>query len=126
MLVVGAIEYGSNGPGAAYVFTESASVWTETAKLTASDGAVGDDFGESISINGNTIVAGSHAFLGPTAVGAAYVFAGPPEPDLTVSKSHTGNFKQGDLADTYTITVNNVGSAATTGTVTVTDACPPA
>ena len=36
-------------------------------------------------------------------------------PDLTLSKSHSGNFKQGDAADTYTITVSNVGSGPTTG-----------
>jgi uncharacterized repeat protein (TIGR01451 family) len=48
----------------------------------------------------------------------------PPVPDLTVSKSHTGTFRQGDAADTYTITVNNVGSGATTAPVTVTDTLP--
>src|SRR6266851_2881859 len=44
--------------------------------------------------------------------------------DLTISKSHTGNFKQGDSADTYTVTVNNVGLGPTAGTVTVTDTLP--
>ena len=45
-------------------------------------------------------------------------------PDLTVSLSHVGNFRQGDTADAYSIAVGNVGSAATTGTVTVTDTLP--
>jgi uncharacterized repeat protein (TIGR01451 family) len=45
-------------------------------------------------------------------------------PDLTIAKSHSGTFKQGDTADTYTIAVNNAGSAATSGTVTVTDVLP--
>ena len=45
--------------------------------------------------------------------------------DLAVSKSHSGNFKQGDAADTYTITVSNVaGSGPTTGLVTVSDTLP--
>ena len=45
-------------------------------------------------------------------------------PDLTVTKSHTGNFTQGQTGDTYTITVTNTGFAATSGTVTMTDTLP--
>jgi uncharacterized repeat protein (TIGR01451 family) len=45
-------------------------------------------------------------------------------PDLTVTKSHTGNFSQGQTGATYTITVSNVGNASTTGTITVTDTLP--
>jgi uncharacterized repeat protein (TIGR01451 family) len=43
--------------------------------------------------------------------------------DLTVSKTHTGNFTQG-LPGTYTITATNSGGAATSGTVTVSDTLP--
>jgi uncharacterized repeat protein (TIGR01451 family) len=45
-------------------------------------------------------------------------------PDLTVSSTHSGSFKQGDAADTYILTVTNVGDTATSGTVTVTDTLP--
>ena len=45
-------------------------------------------------------------------------------PDLTITKSHTGNFTQGDTGKTYTITITNSGSAATNGTVTVIDSLP--
>jgi uncharacterized repeat protein (TIGR01451 family) len=45
-------------------------------------------------------------------------------PDLTISKSHTGNFTQGQAGATYTITATNSGSAATSGAVTVTDTLP--
>ena len=44
--------------------------------------------------------------------------------DMTISLSHTGNFKEGDSADTYTVTVNNSGAGPTTGTVTVSDTLP--
>ena len=44
--------------------------------------------------------------------------------DLTISKSHTGSFKQGDTADTYNLTVSNIGQGATAGEVTVTDMLP--
>ena len=55
--------------GAAYVFTEPSSggrsrtcpTLTQTAKLTASDGAVDDRFRQSVSISGNTVVVGATA-----------------------------------------------------------------
>ncbi len=48
----------------------------------------------------------------------------PPLPDLTVAASHSGDFRQGDSADKYTITVSNSGRAPTTGQVTITDNIP--
>jgi uncharacterized repeat protein (TIGR01451 family) len=47
-----------------------------------------------------------------------------PVPDLTITKSHSGNFTQGQVGATYTITATNSGLAATSGTVTVTDTLP--
>ena len=44
------------------MFVKPAGGWasaTETAKLTASDGAAGDDLGQSVAISGDTIVAGA-------------------------------------------------------------------
>ncbi|HEV7473587.1 MAG TPA: hypothetical protein VGN90_06050, partial [Pyrinomonadaceae bacterium] len=45
-------------------------------------------------------------------------------PDLTITKSHVGNFTQGQVGATYSITATNSGSAATSGTVTVVDTLP--
>ncbi|MCC7451967.1 MAG: DUF11 domain-containing protein, partial [Anaerolineae bacterium] len=45
-------------------------------------------------------------------------------PDLTVTKTHAGNFFVGQPDAQYTITVNNVGSGASTGTITVQDTLP--
>jgi hypothetical protein len=61
------------------VYTKPLSGWsstTETAKLTASDGVAGDDFGYSIAVLGDTIVTGApNAQIGSTQLeGAAYVF----------------------------------------------------
>jgi len=79
-VVVGANQLSSGGPGAAYVFMKSGSRWTQTAKLTASDGAAKDEFGYSaVSINASTIVVGAPAvtiFGGSNNQGAAYVFTG--------------------------------------------------
>ena len=46
-----------------------------------------------------------------------------PGPDLTIAKSHTGNFTQGQTG-TYTLTVSNTGGSPTSGPVTVTDNVP--
>jgi hypothetical protein len=43
--------------------------------------------------------------------------------DVTIAKSHVGNFLVGQTG-TYTITVTNTGGAPTTGTTTVTDTLP--
>ncbi len=50
-----------------------------------------------------------------------------PGPDLTITKTHVGNFTQSQNSATYTITVNNVGPGAVQSgnTVTVTDTLPP-
>jgi uncharacterized repeat protein (TIGR01451 family) len=45
-------------------------------------------------------------------------------PDLVVSLTHSGSFRQGDNGDTYSIAVTNIGTAATTGTVTIADSLP--
>jgi uncharacterized repeat protein (TIGR01451 family) len=44
--------------------------------------------------------------------------------DLTIAKSHTGNFTQGQAGATYSITVSNVGTTTSAGTVTMTDTLP--
>lgn len=48
-----------------------------------------------------------------------------PTADLAISLAHTGDFTQGDTGRTYTITVTNSGTAATTGIVSVTNTLPP-
>jgi hypothetical protein len=71
------------GIGAVYVFTMPAlGGWAnahQTAELTASDNDQGDGFGASVTISGDTIVAGSpdHEVGGDPAAGAVYVFTEP-------------------------------------------------
>ncbi|HLX00138.1 MAG TPA: protease pro-enzyme activation domain-containing protein [Candidatus Acidoferrales bacterium] len=45
-------------------------------------------------------------------------------PDMTITKSHSGSFLQGQVGATYTITVTNSGGSATTGAVNVVDTVP--
>ena len=58
--------------GSAYVFTKVSGVWSQEAKLTASDGAADDEFGISVAVNGDTVVVGARQ--DDTSNGAAYVF----------------------------------------------------
>ena len=70
---------GKGNQGSAYVFVEPVGGWedmTETAKLTASDGADGDEFGASVSVINGTIVVGAHGddIDANANQGSAYVF----------------------------------------------------
>ena len=69
---------GYAGIGTAYVFVKPLGGWgdmTQTAMLTPSDGAAGDDFGSVVAIDGNTVIVGAAG--GSNFNGAAYVFVEP-------------------------------------------------
>lgn len=75
--VVGAYQDDDNGnqSGSAYVFEFSAGSWSQTAKLTASDGAAGDAFGRDVAIDGDVIVVAAQSVDGVGSnSGACYVF----------------------------------------------------
>ena len=55
--------------GSAYVFVRSGGVWTQQARLWASDGTTNDYFGVSVALSGETALVGAHFD-----VGNAYVF----------------------------------------------------
>ncbi len=61
--------------GAAYVFRFDGSTWILEQKLNAAAGAAGDNFGHSVAVSGDTIVAGAW-YNDDTAsnAGSAYVF----------------------------------------------------
>jgi len=67
---------GNLNQGAAYVFNRQAGGWVEAQKLTASDGAAFDFFGQSVAVSGSTIVVGAqHDDIGGNpGQGAAYIF----------------------------------------------------
>lgn len=110
-VAVGAFDHtvGSNAiQGAAYVFVEPNSGWTDmtqTAELTASDGKQNSRLGWSIAIAGNTIAVGADG------AGAVYVFAEPPggwvnttqTAKLTDPKDTGVGFSVGISADAATI-----------------------
>lgn len=74
------------GRGAAYVFRREPTGWVEIARVDAFDGANGDSFGNRLSLDGTTVVAGVPSrddFCGnaPSACnsGAVYVFEFCPD-----------------------------------------------
>jgi hypothetical protein len=74
-VVVGAYDHAKDA-GRAYVFTETASGWTQVAELKGSDTVADDYFGWSVAVSGTTAVVGAvgHAKY----MGRAYVFTKTP------------------------------------------------
>ncbi|MGH8225632.1 MAG: FG-GAP repeat protein [Gammaproteobacteria bacterium] len=72
----GATVGGNTSQGAAYVFANTGGVWSQTQKLTASDGAAGDEFGGALAISGTEALVGARtaAVGGNTRAGAVYAF----------------------------------------------------
>jgi hypothetical protein len=71
--VIGATHNDDDGDrsGSAYIFVRDGADWTEQAKLTADDAAAGDNFGWSVSINGDYAVIGAY---GGEDSGSAYIY----------------------------------------------------
>jgi hypothetical protein len=73
IVVVGA-PFAAKGTGAAYLFERRAGVWTETAKLEASDKAPTRAFGSTVALSESTVVVGNGLDAKGANPGAAYVF----------------------------------------------------
>ncbi|MGH8426788.1 MAG: FG-GAP repeat protein [Gammaproteobacteria bacterium] len=114
--LVGA-QMGLEGPGAAYVFTESNGTWTQTAKLTASDGAFNDQFGTSVALDGTTAIVGAYCAPYDTGTlqcgpGAAYVF---DESGGIWSQAQELTASDGNSGDQFGNSVALVGATALVG-----------
>ena len=76
-VVVGARDDDDAGTrsGSAYIFHFDGTSWSQETKLTASDAAAGDQFGESVSIDGDRVVVGAwQDDDGGSASGSVYVY----------------------------------------------------
>jgi hypothetical protein len=88
--LVGAIydDVGANADqGSAYIFVRNGTTWTQQAQLAASDGAVGDLFGKSVALSGNTALVGAvYTDIGAnSSQGSAYFYQTYHTDDLAVS-----------------------------------------
>lgn len=66
-----------SGSGSVYVLTRSGTSWRHEARLIASDGDIGERFGSSVAIDGDTVIVGAHEERNSqngSASGAAYIF----------------------------------------------------
>jgi hypothetical protein len=92
--VVGA--YGNNdSTGAAYVFTQSGTTWSQQSKLTASDGAAVNGFGVSVALSGGTLLVGASFKNNDTGVAYAFTQAGSTwsqQAEFSASDGATGDF----------------------------------
>ena len=111
-VVVGA-QFNNGARGAAYVFVRSGSTWSQQAKLTASDATPIDVFGASVSISGNTVVAG--AFLDDdkgTDSGSAYIFV---RSGTTWSRQAKVKASDGASGDLFGVSVGVSGETVVVG-----------
>jgi hypothetical protein len=72
--LVGALR--DDDKGSAYIFKWDGTSWTQQAKLTASDGAAYDRFGESVAIAGEYVLVGAptDSFFSDPDPGSAYIY----------------------------------------------------
>jgi len=117
-VVVGAYDH-SAGAGRAYVFTESAGGWKQTAELEGSDTAAGDYFGSAVAVSGQTVAVAAEYHSNNA--GRVYIFRGSSQ-----SLTQTAELKGSDTAanDAFgaslgtsggTIVVGAAGHAAKAG-----------
>jgi hypothetical protein len=112
--------YPNTGTGAAYVFTKPSAGWasmTQTAVVTASDGAPSDNFGADVSIDGRTLVVGAlGATIGTkTSQGAAYVFVRPIAGWATANETAKLTASDGAANDLFGGTVSISGNTVAVG-----------
>ncbi len=99
--------------GSVYVFTRTDGVWSQQAKLSASDAAATDQFGWSVSISGDTALVGSRLNdAAATDSGSAYVFT---RTDGVWSQQAKLNASDGDAEDDFGRSVSLFGDTAMIG-----------
>jgi hypothetical protein len=114
--IVGAPSHNSH-TGAAYIFKRSGTDWSQQAKLTASDGAINDEFGYSVSISGDCAIAGAYGddnFLGNDS-GSAYIFEKPPGGWINANETTKIFAFDGVAGDRFGYSVSNSGNFAVVG-----------
>jgi len=126
-IVVGSWQDDDNGAnsGSVYVYMRNGTVWTEQAKLLASDGESGDQFGRSLAIANDTIVVGAFGDQdNGRNSGSAYIFTcmettWTEQAKLTASNGAPGDRFGTSVAiadDTIVVGANFAGDSSNRGT----------
>ncbi len=115
---------GSSAQGAAYVYTETKGVWSQTAELSASNGVAGDHFGVSVALSstGDTALIGAYtkAVGGNSAQGAAYVYTMPGNGWATTSTYTAELIANNGTSSNYfgnSVALSSPGTTALVGAV---------
>lgn len=95
----------SGATGAAYMYRQSEGIWSQVAKLVASDGALGDALGYSSSVSGEITLLGAPLRDGGTDSGAAYLFRQPT--------GQQGDYNHDNIVNSadYTVWRDSLGSS---------------
>ena len=102
--------------GSAYLYQRQADgSWSETAKLTASDGAAGDYFGSRVAIDGDTALVGArYNENNGEGTGSAYIYQ--RQADGSWSETAKLNASDGAQFDYFGSSVSIYGDTALVGT----------
>ena len=93
---------GFSDSGSAYIFVGSGSTWTEQAKLVPSDAAGSNQIGDSVDIDGDTVVIGAPVHThGVSQSGSVYVFV----------RSGTTWTEQAELLASAPVSLDRLGNA---------------
>ncbi|MEW6210211.1 MAG: HYR domain-containing protein [Acidobacteriota bacterium] len=107
---------GGLNAGAAYVFERNqggANLWGQVTKILASDREIGDHFGWSVSISGDTAIVGSpFEDTGDSNTGAAYIFTSVCDQWAEITKSQASDR---DEFDEFGLSVSISGDTAIVG-----------
>ena len=89
---------GPTEAGAAYIFVQSGTSWTQQAELTASDAQAAAEFGAAVAVNGTTAVVGApfQTVGAKTNAGSAYVFVQSGTTWTQQAEVTASDVKQGD------------------------------
>ncbi len=111
--------YGGSGDiGAAYIFKRDGVLWTEQAKLIASDPETDNEFGSSVSINGDYAIVGSPYYSeggygGKSYMGSAYIFK---RDGVSWTEQAKLTASDGEAYDQFGVSVSINGDYAIVGT----------
>jgi hypothetical protein len=111
--------------GSAYIFTNNGGIWSQIDKLIADDGALGDSFGWSVAICGNTAIISAPGDKKNIVsnVGSAYIFTNndgvwiQKEKLITIDGAENDNFGKSVAIGSYGSIVGADGDSSNTGAV---------
>ena len=101
----------NNYRGSAYIYAWNGEAWMEETKLAVTDNISADEFGKSVSIDGNNAIIGAPGCNGSK--GAAYIFI---RTGSTWTKEAKLTVSDGEILDYFGASVSISGNIAVVGT----------